>query len=334
MPRPVGTNVPRAAADRDERWRQDVAARRDVAALHRRGRIVNQDMLDRIKTGQGFIAALDQSGGSTPKALRLYGIEESAYSDDAGMFDLIHQMRTRIITSPVFNGERILAAILFEQTMDRQIAGMGSAEYLWTQKRIVPFLKVDKGLEAEADGARMMKPIPDLATLLERAKSHGVFGTKMRSVLLTADQTGVDAVVAQQFDLARQILAAGLVPIIEPEIDIHSPEKAATEKLLKDALLARLDTLAEGQNVMLKLTLPEQDGYHGELLQHPRVLRVAALSGGYTRSEADTRLTRNPGVIASFSRALTEGLTAQMSDQEFNAALDTSIASIYAASST
>ena len=295
---------------------------------------MNEDMLARIKTGTGFIAALDQSGGSTPKALRLYGIEESAYSDDAEMFDLIHQMRTRIITSPVFTGERILAAILFEQTMDRQIAGMGSAEYLWTQKQVVPFLKVDKGLEPETDGARMMKPIPDLDALLDRAERHGVFGTKMRSVLLTADDTGVGAVVAQQFDVARQILAAGLVPIIEPEIDIHSPEKAATEKLLKDALLSHLDRLAEGQDVMLKLTLPDEDGYHRELLEHPRVLRVAALSGGYTREEADERLTRNPGVIASFSRALTEGLTAQMSEEEFDAALDASIAGIYTASST
>ena len=295
---------------------------------------MNEDMLARIKTGRGFIAALDQSGGSTPKALRLYGIEESAYSDDAEMFDLVHQMRTRIITSPVFTGERILAAILFEQTMDRQIAGMGSAEYLWTQKQVVPFLKVDKGLEAEADGARMMKPIPDLDALLARAERHGVFGTKMRSVLLTADDTGVGAVVAQQFDVARRILAAGLVPIIEPEIDIHSPEKAATEKLLKDALLSHLDRLAEGQDVMLKLTLPDEDGYHRELLEHPRVLRVAALSGGYTREEADARLTRNPGVIASFSRALTEGLTAQMTEEEFDAALDASIAGIYTASST
>ena len=295
---------------------------------------MNEDMLARIKTGKGFIAALDQSGGSTPKALRLYGIEESAYSDDAEMFDLIHQMRTRIITSPVFNGERILAAILFEQTMDRQIAGIGSAEYLWTQKHVVPFLKVDKGLEPETNGARMMKPITDLDGLLDRAERHGVFGTKMRSVVLTADDTGVGAVVAQQFDVARQILAAGLVPIIEPEIDIHSPEKAATEKLLKNALLSHLDGLAEGQDVMLKLTLPDEDGYHSELLEHPRVLRVAALSGGYARKEADARLTRNPGVIASFSRALTEGLTAQMSKEEFDAALDASIGGIYAASST
>ena len=291
-------------------------------------------MLARIKTGKGFIAALDQSGGSTPRALRLYGIEESAYSGDAEMFDLIHQMRTRIITSPVFNGERILASILFEQTMDRQIAGMGSAEYLWTQKHVVPFLKVDKGLEPETNGARMMKPITDLDGLLDRAERHGVFGTKMRSVVLTADDTGVGAVVAQQFDVARQILAAGLVPIIEPEIDIHSPEKAATEKLLKNALLSHLDGLAEGQDVMLKLTLPDEDGYHSELLEHPRVLRVAALSGGYARKEADARLTRNPGVIASFSRALTEGLTAQMSKEEFDAALDASIGGIYAASST
>ena len=295
---------------------------------------MNEDMLARIKTGKGFIAALDQSGGSTPKALRLYGIEESAYSDDAEMFDLIHQMRTRIITSPVFNGERILAAILFEQTMDRQIAGIGSAEYLWTQKHVVPFLKVDKGLEPETNGARMMKPITDLDGLLDRAERHGVFGTKMRSVVLTADDTGVGAVVAQQFDVARQILAAGLVPIIEPEIDIHSPEKAATEKLLKDALLSHLDGLAQGQDVILKLTLPDEDGYHRELLEHPRVLRVAALSGGYARKEADARLTRNPGVIASFSRALTEGLTAQMSKDEFDAALDASIGGIYAASST
>lgn len=295
---------------------------------------MNQEMLTKITTGRGFIAALDQSGGSTPKALRLYGVPESAYSDEAGMFDLIHQMRTRIITSPVFTGDRILAAILFEQTMEREIGGMGSAEYLWTQKQIVPFLKVDKGLEDESDGARLMKPIPGLDATLDRAKGHGVFGTKMRSVLLTADEAGVSAVVDQQFEVARQILAADLVPIIEPEVDIHSPEKAATEKLLKDALLAHLDGLGEGQDVMLKLTLPERDGDHRELLEHPRVLRVAALSGGYTREEADARLTRNPGVIASFSRALTEGLSAQMSDEEFDAALDASIAGIFAASST
>jgi len=295
---------------------------------------VNDDMLAKVKTGTGFVAALDQSGGSTPKALRLYGVEESAYSDDTEMFDLIHQMRTRIITSEAFTGERILAAILFEQTMDRQIDGMGSAEYLWTRKQVVPFLKVDKGLEDEAHGVRMMKPIPGLDAVLERARGHGVFGTKMRSVVLTADKDGVDAVADQQFDLARQILAAGLVPIIEPEVDIHSPEKAATEKLLNDALLARLDSLGEGQDVMLKLTLPEQDGFHSQLLEHPRVLRVAALSGGYTREEAADRLARNPGVIASFSRALTEGLTVSMSDERFDQALDASIARIYAASAT
>ncbi len=294
---------------------------------------MNKDMLDRIRTDKGFIAALDQSGGSTPKALRLYGVEESEYADETEMFDLIHRMRSRIITSPVFTGERILAAILFEQTMDREIDGMGSAEYLWTQKHVVPFLKVDKGLEDEEDGARLMKPIPDLDALLERAEEHGVFGTKMRSVVLTAG-AGIDAVVAQQFEIARQIVDAGLVPIIEPEVDIHSPAKAETEKLLKYSLLANLDELAEGQDVMLKLTLPEQDGDHTELLEHPRVLRVAALSGGYTRQEADARLTRNRGVIASFSRALTEGLTAQMTEEEFDRALDASIAGIYAASTT
>jgi fructose-bisphosphate aldolase class I len=295
---------------------------------------VSDDRLDRIRTGQGFFAALDQSGGSTPKALELYGVEESAYSSDSEMFDLIHQMRTRIVTSPAFTGERILAAILFEQTMERQIEGVGSAEYLWTRKHVVPFLKVDHGLEDEAHGAQTMKPIPDLEALLARATQHGVFGTKMRSVIKDADRAGVDAVVGQQFELAGTILAAGLVPIIEPEVDIHSRAKAATEQLLKDALLARLDELSEGQDVMLKLTLPEEDGFHRELLEHPRVLRVAALSGGYPREEADARLTRNPGVIASFSRALTEGLTAQMSDDQFDAALDAAIAAIYAASIT
>jgi fructose-bisphosphate aldolase class I len=292
------------------------------------------DMAAKMAQGNGFIAALDQSGGSTPKALLGYGIEDGAWSSEEEMFDLIHQMRTRIITSPVFTGERILAAILFEQTMDRQIEGVGSAEYLWTRKHVVPFLKVDKGLEDEAHGAQVMKAMPDLDALLRRATEHGVFGTKMRSVIHTADRAGVDAVVDQQFEVARQILAAGLVPIIEPEVDIHSPEKPATEALLKDALLAHLDVLNEGQDVMLKLTLPDEDGFHADLVAHPRVLRVAALSGGYTRAEADARLTRNPGVIASFSRALTEGLTAQMTEAEFDAALDASIAGIYAASTT
>ncbi len=295
---------------------------------------MHTDMLEKVKTGTGFIAALDQSGGSTPKALRLYGVDESAYDDDAAMFDLVHQMRARIITSTAFGGDRILAAILFEQTMDRQIEEIGSAEYLWTVKGVVPFLKVDKGLEDEAHGARLMKPISGLEAVLARAKQHGVFGTKMRSVVLTADAAGVEAVVAQQFEVARQILSAGLVPIIEPEVDIHSPQKTGAEELVKSSLLKHLDGLDQGQEVMLKLTLPEQDGDLSDLVQHPRVLRVAALSGGYTREEADARLGRNPGVIASFSRALTEGLTAQQSDAEFEAALDGSIADIYEASSS
>ncbi len=295
---------------------------------------MNQDMLAKIRTGTGFIAALDQSGGSTPKALERYGIAGSAYSDEAGMFDLIHQMRSRVITSRVFTGDRILAAILFEQTMDREVEGLGSAEYLWTRKRIVPFLKVDKGLEGEAHGVKLMKPMPDLDALLERARGHGVFGTKMRSVVRTADPAGIEGVVAQQFDIARRILAAGLVPIIEPEVDIHNPRKAAAEQLLKATLLTHLDRLSEGQDVMLKLTLPDVDGDHRELLDHPRVLRVAALSGGYSRGTAVDLLARNPGVIASFSRALTEGLTAQMSDTEFDEALDASVAAIYAASAT
>ncbi len=295
---------------------------------------MNQDMLARIRNGTGFIAALDQSGGSTPKALRLYGIPESAYTDEVGMFDLIHQMRTRVIRSRVFTGDRVLAAILFEQTMEREIDGLGAAEYLWTRKRIVPVLKVDKGLEGEADGVRLMKPMPDLDALLERATSHGVFGTKMRSVVLTADAAGIESVVEQQVDIARRILAAGLVPIIEPEVDIASPQKAEAERLLKATLLTHLDRLGAGQDVMLKLTLPEVDGDHRELLDHPRVLRVAALSGGYPRGRAVDLLARNPGVIASFSRALTEGLTAQMSDTEFDEALEVSVAAIFAASAT
>ena len=295
---------------------------------------MNTEMLERMRTGKGFIAALDQSGGSTPGALRRYGIDESAYADEATMFDLIHRMRTRIITSPVFTGERILGAILFEQTMDREIEGIGSAEYLWTRKHIVPFLKVDKGLEDEADGAKLMKPIVGLDAVLERAQRHGVFGTKMRSVVQTGNGAGIDAVVAQQFEYAHQILAAGLMPIIEPEVDIHSPDKGVAEKLLKQSLITWLDELDEGQQVMLKLTLPEEPGLLGDLVAHPRVLRVAALSGGYSREVADARLTAEHGVIASFSRALTEGLTAQMSDEDFDAALDASIASIYRASVT
>jgi fructose-bisphosphate aldolase, class I len=295
---------------------------------------VNSEQFQKIRTAQGFIAALDQSGGSTPKALRLYGVDESAYSNDAEMYDRIHEMRTRIITSPVFTGERILGSILFEMTMDRQIMGRGAAEYLWQEKDVVPFLKVDKGLADEADGARVMKPMPDLDAVLARALSHGVFGTKMRSVLTLGDEAGVGAVVRQQFEVGRHIIGAGLVPIIEPEIDIHSPEKAAAEVLLKAALLAEIGQLGADEFIMLKLTLPEQDNFYAELVAHPNVLRVVALSGGYTRAEANALLARNRGVVASFSRALTEGLTAQQSQTEFDAALDASIESIYQASRT
>jgi fructose-bisphosphate aldolase class I len=295
---------------------------------------VNIEMFEKMRAGKGFIAALDQSGGSTPKALKLYGIEESEYSGEAEMFDLIHQMRARIITSPAFNGDRILGAILFEMTMDRLVEGKGSAEFLWDDKQVIPFLKVDKGLADEADGAQVMKPMPDLDELLERAKDHRVFGTKMRSVIKLANPTGVAAVVAQQFEVGRQIIAADLVPIIEPEVDIHSPEKAAAEDLLKIALLDEINRLNEDQHIMLKLTLPEQDDFYADLVAHPRVLRVVALSGGYSRAEADAKLTRNHGVIASFSRALTEGLSAQQTEAEFDATLDATIQSIYNASIT
>ncbi|MEI6361875.1 MAG: fructose bisphosphate aldolase [Actinomycetes bacterium] len=291
-------------------------------------------MLEKMRAGQGFIAALDQSGGSTPKALKLYGIEETEYSGEAEMFDLIHQMRARIITSPAFNGDRIVGAILFEMTMDRLVEGKGSAEFLWEDKQVIPFLKVDKGLADEADGAQIMKPMPDLGALLDRAKGHNVFGTKMRSVIKLANPTGVAAVVSQQFEVGRQIIAADLVPIIEPEVDIHSPEKAAAEELLKIALLDEINRLNDDQHIMLKLTLPEQDDFYADLVAHPRVLRVVALSGGYSRSEADAKLTRNHGVIASFSRALTEGLSAQQTEAEFDATLDATIQSIYNASIT
>ena len=293
---------------------------------------MNQEQLDKVRNGKGFIAALDQSGGSTPKALKLYGIEADAYDGDTAMFDLIHQMRSRIITSPSFGGDRVLGAILFEQTMDRQIDGVDTAQYLWDNKQVVPFLKVDKGLEDEAAGAQVMKPIDGLAELLERAKAKGVFGTKMRSVIKLADEAGVKAVVDQQFDIGRQIVAAGLVPIIEPEIDIHSPQKAEAEELLKAAILEQANSLGPDETVMLKLTLPEVDGFYQELVDHPNVARVVALSGGYTREDANARLARNPGVIASFSRALTEGLSAQQSDDEFNQVLDTSVEGIYQAS--
>jgi fructose-bisphosphate aldolase class I len=291
-------------------------------------------MLRKMGEGRGFVAALDQSGGSTPKALSLYGIGADEYSGDAEMYDLIHAMRTRIMTSPAFSGDRILGAILFEMTMDRQVDGLGSAEYLWTRKQVVPFLKVDKGLAEMVDGAQVMKPMPGLDELLDRARAHGVFGTKMRSVISLANPVGVQAVVDQQFELGRRILGAGLVPIIEPEVDIHSPEKASAEELLRAALVQQLDALPEGEQVMLKLTLPSTADFYLDLVAHPRVLRVVALSGGYSREEADTLLRANHGVIASFSRALTEGLSAQQSDAEFNATLDATIQSIYDASIT
>jgi fructose-bisphosphate aldolase class I len=293
---------------------------------------MNQECFDVVKSRPGFIAALDQSGGSSPKALKLYGIDESQYSGDEEMFDRIHEMRTRIITSPSFNGDRVLGAILFEGTMDREIEGKGSAEYLWGVKNVVPFLKVDKGLADEADGVQLMKPIGGLAELLERAVGKGVFGTKMRSVVKLADTAGIDAIVAQQFTIGRQILEAGLVPILEPEVDIHSPQKGAAETLLKSAIHTRLADLPAGARVMLKLTLPSEDGFYRDLIEHPSVLRVVALSGGYSRDDANAILARNPGMIASFSRALTEGLSAQQSDSEFDAALDAAIASIFAAS--
>ena len=295
---------------------------------------MNDQQLDKIRTRDGFIAALDQSGGSTPKALRLYGIDDSAYSGDDEMYSIVHGMRTRIVTSPSFGGDRILGAILFENTMDREIGGKPSARYLWEEKNVVSFLKVDKGLAAEADGVQMMKPMPELDPLLARAKENGVFGTKMRSAIKLANPAGVQAVVDQQFEIGRRIMEAGLVPIIEPEIDIHSPEKEQAEVLLKDALLAHLDALGPDRKVMLKLTLPERENFYAECVKHPNVLRVAALSGGYTREEANARMTRHNGVIASFSRALSEGLTAQQTDDEFNTMLDTSIASILEASKT
>ena len=286
----------------------------------------------KVGAADGFIAALDQSGGSTPKALQLYGLDRHAWSDEAGMYDLIHAMRTRIMTSPAFAGQRILGAILFENTMDRQVEGVASAEYLWAHKGVVPFLKVDKGLADAADGVQRMKPMPALAELLDRARAAGIFGTKMRSVIKRADPVGIGEIAAQQFEVGAQILACGLVPIIEPEIDIHCPDKAEAEAMLRDQLLDRLDRLGERDRVMLKLTLPEESGFYAPCVEHPQVLRVAALSGGYSRDEANKRLALNRGVIASFSRALTEGLSAQQSDEAFNAALDQSIDSIYRAS--
>jgi fructose-bisphosphate aldolase class I len=293
---------------------------------------MNSAQLAQMKNGKGFIAALDQSGGSTPKALSLYGVQPESYSGEAAMFDLVHQMRTRIIKSPSFTSERVIGVILFEMTMDRQIDGLGSAEFLWQKKNIVPFLKVDNGLADEKDGAQVMKPIPELDARLTSALSHGVFGTKMRSVIKQANVAGVNAVVDQQFEIGKVICAKGLVPIIEPEVDIKCPDKAAAEDLLLAALIKQLDKLNDDQNVMLKLTLPEKAGLYTPLTKHPRVVRVVALSGGYSRDHANEVLAKNPNVIASFSRALSEGLTAQQSDAQFDATLNTAIQAIYEAS--
>ena len=295
---------------------------------------LNEQQLQKIKSHPGFIAALDQSGGSTPKALALYGIKEGAWSNEDEMFAIVHQMRTRMITSPAFNGKRIIGAILFENTMDREINGQPAVNYLWNVKGVVPFLKVDKGLDAEKDGVQLMKPIPALAALLEKAKSKRIFGTKMRSVIKQANAQGIKEIVNQQFELAAQIIAAGLMPIVEPEIDIHCPEKAKAEELLKAAILEKLNQLPQGQMVMLKLTLPEKDNFYADFVKHPKVLRVVALSGGYSRDEANKRLRRNHAVVASFSRALAEGLSAEQTNAEFNAVLDKSIQSIFDASNT
>ena len=295
---------------------------------------VNAEQLQKVKTSPGFIAALDQSGGSTPKALRLYGVQENTWSSDEEMFAIVHQMRTRIITSPAFNGDRIIGAILFENTMDREIEGQPTADYLWNVKRVVPFLKVDQGLVAEKDGVQLMKPMPMLAALLDKARAKRIFGTKMRSFIKRADEAGNKNIVIQQFEIAQQIISANLVPIIEPEIDIHCPEKGKAEQLLKAAILEKVNELPDGQFIMLKLTLPEQNDFYAEFVKHPRVLRVVALSGGYSREEANNRLRKNHGVVASFSRALVEGLTAQQSDAEFNAMLDKSIQCIFDASNS
>ena len=295
---------------------------------------MNAEQLERMRTGKGFIAALDQSGGSTPKALRLYGIAESEYSGDEAMFDLMHAMRCRMMQSRAFNGDRVLGAILFEGTMDRSVEGVGTAEYLWTRKKVIPFLKVDKGLADEHDGVQVMKPMPELDDLCRRAAKLGVFGTKMRSVVKKASPSGIAAVVEQQFEVGRRIIGHGLVPIIEPEVDINISDKAEAEVILRDEIRKGLDALGPDQNVMLKLTIPSVDNFYSEFVSHPRVVRVVALSGGYTRDDANARLSRNNGMIASFSRALTEGLSAKQSDAEFDSTLDASIAGIYAASIT
>lgn len=294
--------------------------------------VPNDRQFQKMRSQPGFVAALDQSGGSTPKALAAYGIKESAWSNEAEMFGIVHQMRTRIITSPAFNGDRILGAILFENTMDRSVDGRPTAEYLWDVKQIVPFLKVDNGLASERDGVRVMKPIPQLDALLGKAKAKGIFGTKMRSVINQANIAGIKEIVRQQFEFAGQILEAGLIPIIEPEVDIHCPEKAGAEQMLKTKLVQHLDRMPAGRAVFLKLTLPEQDDLYAECVSHRNVVRVFALSGGYSRKEGDDRLRRNHGVVASFSRALVEGLTAQQSEPEFNERLDASIESIFIAS--
>jgi fructose-bisphosphate aldolase class I len=297
-------------------------------------RVSNEEQLQKMKNHPGFIAALDQSGGSTPHALALYGIKDHSWADDDEMFDLVHQMRTRVIASPSFTGERIIGAILFEDTMEREIKGEPTADYLWNVKRIVPFLKVDKGLEVQKDGVQMMKPMPELAPLLEKAKSKRIFGTKMRSVIKQANPASIKKIVSQQFEFARQIIAMDLIPIVEPEVDIHCPDKSAAETLLKAAILEKLNVLENGQQVMLKLTLPEHADLYADCIHHPRVVRVVALSGGYTREEADDRLRKNHGVVASFSRALLEGLSDKQTDAEFDITLDASIRSIYGASIT
>src|SRR2546427_4220826 len=293
-----------------------------------------KEQLQKMQTHPGFIAALDQSGGSTPNALRAYGIKESAWSNEEQMFAIVHQMRTRIVTSPVFTGKRILGAILFENTMDRDIEGTPTVDYLWNVKRVVPFLKVDKGLAGESRGVQLMKPMPELTALLDKAKAKRVFGTKMRSFVKQANGAGIKDIVTQQFEAARQIIAAGLVPIVEPEVDIHCPDKAKAEDLLKASILEELDALPSGKLVMLKLTLPDKDDQYAGFVSHPKVVRVVALSGGYSREEGNRRLRRNHGVVASFSRALVEGLSAQQSDAEYNALLDASIQSIFEASNT
>ena len=295
---------------------------------------MNSQQLEKIQNGSGFIAALDQSGGSTPKALKAYGVEENGYANDDEMFNLIHQMRSRIMTSQSFDGSRVIGAILFEMTMNRSVEGLDTADYLWNVKEVVPFLKVDKGLEAEEQGVQMMKPMPELGSLLEHAITKNIFGTKMRSVIKTANREGINAVVDQQFSIAKQILSAGLMPIIEPEVDIHSPEKLESETLLSEAIQRNLDGLNQDQSVMLKLTLPEQDNFFADLVSHEKILRVVALSGGYSREEANARMARNAGVVASFSRALTEGLSEDQDQSDFDSLLGTSIQSIFDASNT